>query len=159
MGWFRAVSGTDDPADPRFRVASVLDAGDGRAAGAAVVLTPHHLLTCAHVVNDALGKELFDDSRPEEVTLRVQTHGPSGAQLHEAQTVHWIPPRRLDGGDGPPGHGELEWAGDLAVLRVGAALCCPAPPEVPADAGGPVRACLARQRAERLVRRCPGEDL
>ncbi|BCK73311.1 hypothetical protein Srufu_072640 [Streptomyces libani subsp. rufus] len=129
MGWFRAVSGTDDPADPRFRVASVLDAGDGKAAGAAVVLTPHHLLTCAHVVNDALGKELFDDSRPEEVTLRVQTHGPSGAQLHEAQTVHWIPPRRLDGGDGPPGHGEPEWAGDLAVLRVGAALCCPAPPE------------------------------
>ncbi|MGA5565586.1 S1 family peptidase, partial [Streptomyces platensis] len=128
MGWFRAVSGADDPADPRFRVASVLDAADGKAAGAAVVLTPHHLLTCAHVVNDALGKELFDGSRPEGA-LRVQTHGPSGAQLHEAQAVHWIPPRRLDGGDGPPGRGELEWAGDLAVLRVGAALCCPAPPE------------------------------
>ncbi|MFE1172921.1 trypsin-like peptidase domain-containing protein [Streptomyces sp. NPDC058773] len=161
MGWFRAVSGTDDAADPRFRVASVLDAGDGKSAGAAVVLTPHHLLTCAHVVNDALGKEMFEAGRPEGITLRVQTHGPSGAQLHEAQPVHWIPPRRLDDTDGPPGRGEQEWAGDLAVLRVGTALCCPAPPEFrPMRVGQSVRAwhgsALSGSYADVRVKSCDG---
>ncbi|MGP8303909.1 VMAP-C domain-containing protein [Streptomyces inhibens] len=169
MGWFRAIPGatpgsgsdTTDPADPRFRVASVLDARDGKTAGAGIVLAPHHLLTCAHVVNDALGKELFDGSRPDGATLRVQVHGPSGARVHEARPVHWIPPRRLDGSDGAPGRGELEWAGDLAVLRFTTELSAPAPPEFrPMRMGQSVRAwhgsALTGSYADVRVKSCDG---
>ncbi|WP_229852391.1 VMAP-C domain-containing protein [Streptomyces albospinus] len=144
MGWFRAISGgcgagTGDPADPRYRVVSVLDRADGKSAGAGVVLAPDHLLTCAHVVNDALGKGIFDAGRPEGAVLRVQLPGPSGPRVGEARVVHWIPPRRLDGVHGPPGQGELEWAGDLAVLRVtgpAAELWGPAGPDAPPGRSG-----------------------
>ncbi|MGV4927271.1 serine protease (plasmid) [Streptomyces sp. BHT-5-2] len=140
MGWFRergpgGGADTGGSADPRHRVVSVLRAADGRSAGAGVVLTRDHLLTCAHVVNDALGKGAFEAARPDDAVLEVRLRGPAGQVTGEARVIHWLPPRRLDGGEGPPGPGELEWAGDLAVLRF--SLAEPSPGQRPAGAPVP----------------------
>ncbi|ONK12912.1 trypsin-like peptidase domain-containing protein [Streptomyces sp. MP131-18] len=109
---------TPRPADPRHSVVSVLRTDDGKAAGAGVLLAGQHLLTCAHVVNDAIGRGPFDGRRPGRVHVPLVFHGPFGTQRLTGRTVYWVPPRRTDGSDRPPRGGDLEWLGDLAVLHV-----------------------------------------
>lgn len=116
MGWFHDTYGPAS-ADPRRSVVTVLRVHDGRTAGAGVLLATDQLLTCAHVVNDALGRPLFEartPGRPVEVIL----HGATSTTRYDATVTHWVPPRRIDGAPGVREREDQEWLGDLAVLRI-----------------------------------------
>ncbi|MFI9334834.1 VMAP-C domain-containing protein [Streptomyces althioticus] len=105
MGWFSR------PAPPVSHAALLRD-GDGKAAGAAALLSPQHLLTCAHVVNDAVGRDLLCAERPAaEQFLSVAFHG-SGrvSQFGWARLSVWVAPE--------PRSGDVVWDGDLAVLQL-----------------------------------------
>ncbi|MFD0415004.1 trypsin-like peptidase domain-containing protein [Streptomyces sp. NPDC127108] len=105
-GWQRAAAG----APP---VVAVLARADEAAVGAAALLSAHRVLTCAHVVNEALGLAPLSESRPVEDVLQVGFE--RRTVRIKAQIEVWLPPRR--GGD-------AAWQGDLCVL----ALSEPAPP-------------------------------
>ncbi|MFI8092146.1 trypsin-like peptidase domain-containing protein [Streptomyces sp. NPDC086080] len=115
MGWFRR-SGDSLPT-----LVSVFGAGASSAAGAGALLSPHYVLTCAHVVTDALGKEQTDTGPPAR-SARLGVELRQGARCHRstARPVVWVPPRRSPGSN---------WGeGDLAVLE----LDEPAVPSMPA---------------------------
>src|SRR3954467_15658498 len=107
MGWFPPGGPPPGPA------VSILAKDDGSPAGAGVLLPRQHLLTCAHVVNSALGKDMLAPDHPGAVTVSVRIHGPEHTVEADAELTAWIPPRRDDGG-----LGAFEWNGDLAVLRL-----------------------------------------
>ncbi|MGW7002213.1 VMAP-C domain-containing protein [Streptomyces sp. NPDC054933] len=109
MGWFRYANG-DDSAGVHGAFVSVLREHDRLAAGGGVLLTERHLLTCAHVVNVALGKELLESADPGPVRIGAVFPGSGTRVPHEARVAHWVPPRRTRGG--------LDWSGDLAVLEL-----------------------------------------
>ncbi|MFJ4622500.1 trypsin-like peptidase domain-containing protein [Streptomyces sp. NPDC088812] len=117
MGWFKSV-GRADGAESGPCVASVRRSADGGTAGGAVVLAVDTLLTCAHVVNVALGRRMFESRVPRLDDVLVDLRGPWRDERFPARVVHWIPPRAPDGG--PVRDGDDEWLGDLAVLRVDA---------------------------------------
>ncbi|WHM35726.1 trypsin-like peptidase domain-containing protein [Streptomyces sp. BPTC-684] len=141
MGWFKAP-GADPSADARGALVRVLSADRGRTAGAGVYLAGRRLLTCAHVVNAALGLRMLSPRDPGAVTLDVSfpalSPGTSGAR--QARLVAWVPPRAADH-QGPVADGSLEWGGDLAVLELD---------EEPPPPVGPVR--WLDMRAGQLVR-------
>jgi hypothetical protein len=111
MGWFRYL-GADDSAGVHDAFVSVLRESDRRAAGGGVLLTERHLLTCAHVVNVALGKDLLASVDPGPVRIGTVFPGSGSRVPQEARVAHWVPPRRTVGG--------LDWSGDLAVLELDA---------------------------------------
>lgn len=112
MGWFHARGPSARPA------VSVLAEADGEPAGSAVLLPGQHLLTCAHVVNSALGRpDLLAPDDPGPVAVRVRIIVRGATVEREAELTAWIPPRMDDGG-----LGGYEWNGDLAVLRVTGSL-------------------------------------
>ncbi|MBL1115209.1 trypsin-like peptidase domain-containing protein [Streptomyces sp. 110] len=111
MGWFHAHGVSSRPA------VSILAKADGRPAGAGVLLPGRHLLTCAHVVNSALGKDMLAPDHPGPIAVPVRLHGPEHTVEAHAELTVWIPPRTDDGG-----LGAFEWNGDLAVLRLNGAL-------------------------------------
>ncbi|MEU5025686.1 trypsin-like peptidase domain-containing protein [Streptomyces milbemycinicus] len=112
MGWFHIRGPSSRPA------VSVLAGADGEPAGSAVLLPGQHLLTCAHVVNSALGRpDLLAPDHPGPVAVRVRIIAREITVEREAELTAWIPPRLDDGG-----LGGYEWNGDLAVLRVTSAL-------------------------------------
>lgn len=122
MGWFRSAA-RSAMAQPVFSVVSVLRARDGKTAGAGVLLTPTTLLTCAHVVNDAVDRPMFEMREPPEEPLTVTVHRPGRATRTDARVTHWVPPRRrTPAGSGPPlpvrPQHDQEWLGDLAVLEI-----------------------------------------
>jgi hypothetical protein len=117
MGWFRALGSTDGSTLGGC-VASVRRAQDGKLAGAGFILAADTVLTCAHVVNDALGRDLFEARPPGPDEIPVEVGGPRGHKRYPARVAHWIPPRGRAGG--PVGADDDEWLGDLAVLRVDA---------------------------------------
>ncbi|MEU3601634.1 trypsin-like peptidase domain-containing protein [Streptomyces sp. NPDC006798] len=112
---------------------SVRSTVDGKASGAGLLLAPDTVLTCAHVVNDALGRTMLDPRVPGAYEVPVVLGGGGGGggegdrAEYPARVAHWIPPRPVMG-EGPVRSGAREWHGDLAVLRF-------TPPTV--DAGGP----------------------
>ncbi|MFF8726553.1 trypsin-like peptidase domain-containing protein [Streptomyces sp. NPDC015171] len=116
MGWFR--NGWDAARSPSRYVVCVRRTEDGKAAGAGFVLGPDTVLTCAHVVNAALGRDMLDARVPgvDEVPVEVPDPERPGSRQYPARVAHWIPPRAQGGG--PVGAGSAEWFGDLAVLRV-----------------------------------------
>ncbi|WP_327368384.1 nSTAND1 domain-containing NTPase [Streptomyces sp. NBC_01217] len=64
---------------------------DGRPVGGAFLAAPGHLLTCAHVVNTALGEAAGSSARPTgPVTVDFPLLAP-GTGLR-AEIVHWVPP-------------------------------------------------------------------
>ncbi|WP_031080595.1 trypsin-like peptidase domain-containing protein [Streptomyces sp. NRRL S-118] len=122
MTWFRR------PAAAGSRV-SLLYEGSAKAAGAAALLSPRRVLTCAHVVNDALGRDLHCAEHPAPagpltVALRgsaapgggpaagdgteLGAAGAGGTHRVTATVSVWVPPQ--------PRPSALEWEGDLAVL-------------------------------------------
>ncbi|MFF4258576.1 trypsin-like peptidase domain-containing protein [Streptomyces sp. NPDC001663] len=117
MGWF-LKAGRSDSADPRHTVVSVLQAADGTSVGAGVLLAPDQLLTCAHVVNDALGRQLFDPRPPVDDKVRIALHGPATTTRYDTRVAYWVAPRRRDGSAGVREREDREWLGDLAVLRL-----------------------------------------
>jgi hypothetical protein len=140
MGWFRSAPG-DSPADVRAALVSVLRTRDRRVAGGGVLLSRSRLLTCAHVVNDALGRDLLSAHHPAHTEIMVSFPQQSVPVHRTARIVLWMPPRRADGGSGPVQGDALEWAGDLAVLELGE----PSPP-------GAVPVAWARMREGQSVR-------
>ncbi|MET9052279.1 trypsin-like peptidase domain-containing protein [Streptomyces bacillaris] len=117
MDWFTAP-GPSDSADPQRFVVSLLRADDGKTAGAGLMLAAGHLLTCAHVVNDALGRDMFAAGPPPRGPVMVVVHGATSTRRYASRVTHWVPPRRLDGRSPVREEADQEWLGDLAVLRL-----------------------------------------
>ncbi|AGP54262.1 trypsin-like peptidase domain-containing protein [Streptomyces rapamycinicus] len=107
MDWFRPAPA----AGQRPATVSVLSQADHEAVGSGVLLPRDRFLTCAHVVNCALGKEdTTCAERPTAASLKVLVHGPDGnAHAGTARLAVWIPPGATNG---------VEWDGDLAVLEL-----------------------------------------
>ncbi|TJZ46118.1 trypsin-like peptidase domain-containing protein [Streptomyces piniterrae] len=124
-----ADAGPDTPLHLSF--ASVRDGG--QAVGAGVLVAERLVLTCAHVVNSALGRGRFVQQTPghdDTVTVRLP-HVAAGRDL-TARVVRemWVPPRATARGGDPVVPGSLPYHGDLAVLELAAdppAGAAPAP--------------------------------
>ncbi|MEU6119612.1 trypsin-like peptidase domain-containing protein [Streptomyces sp. NPDC047117] len=97
-----------------------------RTVGAGVCLTPRHVLTCAHVINLAVGRHKLEYAHPGAVELAVGFPGADRSTRGTARLTHWIPPRDEQSPERhlavPPG--ARRWRGDLAVLE----LTCDPPP-------------------------------
>ncbi|PWS42891.1 serine protease, partial [Streptomyces sp. ZEA17I] len=117
MDWFTAP-GPSDSADPQRFVVSLLRADDRKTAGAGLMLAAGHLLTCAHVVNDALGRDMFAAGPPPRGTVMVVVQGATSTRRYASRVTHWVPPRRLDGLSPVREEADQEWLGDLAVLQL-----------------------------------------
>ncbi|MGW6915745.1 VMAP-C domain-containing protein [Kitasatospora sp. NPDC054939] len=90
---------------------------DAEAYGGGVLLTPDTVLTCAHVVNQVFGRDDFAQQRPDGLDgLTVALPGTDPRLRLHAALVAWLPARRPDGS--PAQAGDIEWAGDLALLRL-----------------------------------------
>jgi 3',5'-cyclic AMP phosphodiesterase CpdA len=78
---------------PERAIARVFNA-DGKAVGLAFAVDDQHLLTCAHVVNVALGRSLRDNTIPADQFLMVEFEfggtGDAAARL-TAKVVAWLP--------------------------------------------------------------------
>ncbi|MFI0261074.1 trypsin-like peptidase domain-containing protein [Streptomyces sp. NPDC017056] len=118
------VSAVDQPLYRSF--VSVRDAG--RAVGAGVLIADDAVLTCAHVVNSALGRDRYDQTPPgpaRTVRVRLPHVAPDHDLTARVDPALWSPPRATAAeGSGPVTPGALPYHGDLAVLR----LPAPAPP-------------------------------
>ncbi|MEU4176720.1 trypsin-like peptidase domain-containing protein [Streptomyces sp. NPDC026589] len=103
MGWFsrRSAPGSHT---------ALLRTSDSRAAGGAVLLSARRILTCAHVVNDALGRELLSPEHPgHDGAFAVSFRGADAAAgVGTGRVSLWLPPQRRAGSP--------VWGGDLAVL-------------------------------------------
>ncbi len=92
---------------------------DGKPVGLGFALDPTHVLTCAHVLNTALGRPQREASDPglAIVTVTFPIGRSEGDTQRQATLGEWLPtdPARFD-------------AGDLAILE----LADPVPPHVPA---------------------------
>jgi hypothetical protein len=92
-------------------VITVFKAATGQTAGAAVQLSGRWLLTCAHVVNDALGRPHESVAAPADAAVEVAFSALPDAGRRQARVRHWIP-RRAGAA------GSIGWQGDLAVLEL-----------------------------------------
>ena len=92
---------------------SVLRA-DGMAAGAGLLIAERRILTCAHVVNEALGRPVSAQEAPSGADLLVYFPALGGpGQRRAARVKVWLPPPRPGAagddiaglllGDNPPG--------------------------------------------------------
>ncbi|CAG7597855.1 conserved hypothetical protein [Actinacidiphila bryophytorum] len=86
----------------------------GAPAGAGVVVGDGIVLTCAHVVNAALGRDRFAAEEPSDadlagLTLTLPAHG-TGAETYRPTLLSWTPAR--------PSARPGRWEGDLALLRL-----------------------------------------
>ncbi|GAA4021909.1 MULTISPECIES: trypsin-like peptidase domain-containing protein [Streptomyces] len=114
MGWFGTAG---DGAGGGFpHIVSVRD-GDGGVVGAGFVLSGDTVLTCAHVVNAALGRAMFASEAPGPAEITVDMHRHTYVtQRHRARVTHWIAPHTRGGGAVRPD--DDEWLGDVAVLQL-----------------------------------------
>ncbi|GCD34690.1 serine protease [Streptomyces chrestomyceticus JCM 4735] len=111
------VSGVDQPLFRSF--VSVRDTG--RAVGAGVLLADDLVLTCAHVVNSALGRDRYDQTLPgpgQEVRVRLPHVAADRDLTARVEPALWSPPRATAGGSRPVPPGAHLHHGDLAVLRL-----------------------------------------
>jgi hypothetical protein len=131
MGWF-GQGGARGGSRARACVGSVLRARDHVAAGGGVALTARHFLTCAHVVNDAVGVGLLHPEHPGSLVVEVVFHEHRAAVQRTARVVHWVPPRCVEG--------SLDWRGDLAVLELDGPAPAVPPRWAPMVEGQQVRA-------------------
>jgi anti-anti-sigma factor len=74
----------------------VLKAGSDQTAGIGFLVTERHIVTCAHVVNAALGRDLRKQSKPGG-NVRVQVEfpklgGADGAPSRICRVQAWVPP-------------------------------------------------------------------
>ncbi|GAB2809536.1 VMAP-C domain-containing protein [Streptomyces daliensis] len=117
MGWFR-IPAAEAADGARRALVGLLADGTRKTSGAGVCLPGRRLLTCAHVVNDALGLDFFEHRHPGQVTLEAVFPAFGPDHSYEARLTTWIPPRATGGAGGPVAPGAHEWAGDLAVLEL-----------------------------------------
>ncbi|WP_345552638.1 trypsin-like peptidase domain-containing protein [Streptomyces lannensis] len=110
---------TDVPLHRAF--VSVL--GQARPVGAGVLITPRLVLTCAHVVNSALGCDRFSSalpSRGQAISVRLPHIDRDRELAGRVVPEMWRPPRSRPelGHLAPPAVGMLPYYGDLAVLEL-----------------------------------------
>ncbi|MEU6578269.1 trypsin-like peptidase domain-containing protein [Streptomyces sp. NPDC046805] len=133
-----------DAAGARQSLVCVLDAARGVTVGSGVYLGDGRVLTCSHVVNDALGRDLFAQDEPTGTAVGVAFPYLAFGVAIPARTVAWIPARRaLPHGAPQPAHtGDFVWYGDLALLELTARAPAPVQPInwVPMAEGQQVRA-------------------
>ncbi|MFJ9606012.1 trypsin-like peptidase domain-containing protein [Kitasatospora sp. NPDC101176] len=123
--------GPDDPDRPvKLAHAALHRAGEPLAFGGGVLLAPGTVLTCAHVVNQVLDRPDFAQERPETLDLLAVSFPATGRRRLRAALAAWLPARRADGS--PAAQGDVEWSGDLALLRL---LDAPDPPALPVATG------------------------
>lgn len=80
-----------------------------QTAGLGVLIGTHEVVTCAHVVNAALGRRDHRDSAPPDAAVRVQVEFIQLDAVRRATVVAWQPPAAQGVG------------GDVAGLRLGEA--------------------------------------
>ncbi|WP_433891724.1 trypsin-like peptidase domain-containing protein [Streptomyces sp. CA-111067] len=103
-----------DPDAPVRRAwVSVAAAGAPHPVGAGVVIADGHVLTCAHVLNAALGRDKMAAAAPtsDDLAAVSLTLPDCGPQPYRPELACWLPPSANPG----QGHG---WDGDLALLRL-----------------------------------------
>ncbi|TDU02111.1 trypsin-like peptidase [Streptomyces sp. 846.5] len=118
VGWFSSHLAADERA-ARPSLVTLLGAADGRPVGGGVYLSARSVLTCAHVVNDVLGRPPFHQAPPQDAWIEVAFPGAPAAPRIKGKVSTWIPARR-------PGQqlalaavkGDRTWAGDLALLTL-----------------------------------------
>lgn len=110
MGWF-GPSGGGAGGPGREAVVTVFASGGAGTSGGAVRLAGRLLLTCAHVVNDALGRPHESVRDPGDALVEVGFAALPGARRLKAGVRHWIPRRAAP-------RGSYGWLGDLAVLEL-----------------------------------------
>ncbi|MFE1316720.1 trypsin-like peptidase domain-containing protein [Kitasatospora phosalacinea] len=126
MRWFDPATGDPDgPESPedefRSGLVSLLGVRDGKktVVGGGVFLGGRYVLTCAHVVNSACGRELMDRTDARGTTVAVRFVGADRALGRgRGEVVEWNPPARRDGRAVLPTN--TAWEGDLAVLALDA---------------------------------------
>ena len=74
----------------------VLKMGSDLTAGIGFLVTERHIVTCAHVVNVALGRDPREQSKPDD-NVRVQIEfpklgGADGAPSRICEVLEWVPP-------------------------------------------------------------------
>ncbi|WP_405606338.1 trypsin-like peptidase domain-containing protein [Streptomyces sp. NBC_00076] len=117
------IPSTHSDAALRRSFVSVL--GQKEFVGAAVLISDSLVLTCAHVVNSALGRHRFEDSVPAQgnvVRLRMPHVAPDRELVGRVEQAMWRPPRAHpsphSGAAGTAGKFPFPYFGDLAVLRL-----------------------------------------
>ncbi|MFF8430557.1 trypsin-like peptidase domain-containing protein [Streptomyces sp. NPDC016566] len=117
------ISSTHSDAALRRSFVSVL--GQKEFVGAGVLISNSLVLTCAHVVNSALGRHRFEDSVPAQgnvVRLRMPHVSADREFFGRVEQAMWRPPRAHPSPQS--GHAEtagkfpFPYFGDLAVLRL-----------------------------------------
>lgn len=126
--WLR--TGGAGAVEARQSLACVLDTARGVVVGSGVYLGDGRILTCSHVVNDALGRDPFAQDEPTGTTVGVAfPHAEPGVAI-PARTVAWIPARRAlaNGASQPARTGDFVWSGDLALLELATPVPAPVRP-------------------------------
>lgn len=108
-------------AGARPSLVSVLGAARGEVVGSGVYLGEGRVLTCSHVVNEALGRDWFAQHEPTGPPVEVAFPAEESCAPLAARTVTWIPARCTVSGAAPPRPartGDATWYGDLALLEL-----------------------------------------
>lgn len=112
----------DPDAPVKAAHAALYRAGEARAYGGGLLLAGGRVLTCAHVVNQALGRPPFAQPPPVERDgavdgLLVALPGLAPDGRYRVAVERWLPGR---GGAGEEDvrEGDPEWSADLALLRL-----------------------------------------
>ena len=65
---------------------------DKRVVGAGFLMSDKHILTCAHVINAALGKQLHTQDKPnQEVKVCLDFPLVASGKIFRGRVVRWIP--------------------------------------------------------------------
>ncbi|MCZ7413685.1 MULTISPECIES: VMAP-C domain-containing protein [unclassified Streptomyces] len=118
----------------------MLSHASGELAGSGLHLGGRHVLTCAHVVNEALGREMFEQSTPDGSPLRVEFPCLPQRPGFTASLLRWRAAHRVGAPGDPAAPGDLVWAGDLALLELAEDPGLQPPPWRPMTPGQRVRA-------------------
>ncbi|PTH83802.1 serine protease [Streptomyces sp. A244] len=109
--------------DTALRRSFISVLGQDGFVGAAVLISDSLVLTCAHVVNTALGRDHFETSTPgpdKVVRLRMPHVDRDRELTGRIDHTMWRPPRPYaSANSGASAAGRLPYFGDLAVLRLG----------------------------------------
>ena len=109
----------DEDADVKGAFVAIYAAGHDRAFGAGVLVADDVIVTCAHVVNAALGLDERAHLGPgTQPAGRIRVAFPYwGDETYAAVVVHHVP--RVDSvSNAPLRFGADMWSGDIAVLRI-----------------------------------------
>ena len=88
-------------AAPEFLVRFPAPSSGRGSVGVGFVVSEHHVLTCAHVVNAALGRGQLDQEQPSADDVLLLRLTLRRDEIRQARVVAWLPPpsRGIAGGD------------------------------------------------------------